>query len=158
MKFSHSIEVSLQLGDNFVSKWSSDSFPNTKYMSPCMESSQNHTLMFCCSPIPGRRFEKQGKLWDRFVPQFFSISWPSPRDWRPTLLCNVVLTVFHTWWCIFCVWKIVRTTFQRIVVSQSWGDCSRMWENYMDPGSATYWMNQSVTKVFVEQPRLHPVR
>ena len=46
------------------SKYSSDSFPHTKYMSQCLENSQNHTLMFCCSPIPGRRFEKQGKLWD----------------------------------------------------------------------------------------------
>ena len=23
---------------------------------------KNNTLIFCCSPIPGRRFEKQGKL------------------------------------------------------------------------------------------------
>ena len=42
-------------------------------MSPCVENSQNHTLMFCCSPIPGRRFEKLGKLWYRFVPYFFYI-------------------------------------------------------------------------------------
>ena len=40
-------------------------------MSSCVENSQNYTLMFHCSPIPGKRFEKQGKLWDRFVPQFF---------------------------------------------------------------------------------------
>ena len=91
-----------------------------------------HVLLFL---IPGRRFETQGKLLHRFVPQFFSISWPSPRNCRPTMHCNVVLTVFHTWWCICCVWKIVRTTFQRIVVSQSRGCCSIMWENCMDPGS-----------------------
>ena len=122
--------VSPWLGDISVSKSSSDSFPHTKYMS-CMENSQNNTLMFCCSPILGRRFEKQRKLWDRFVTQFFSISWPSPRDWRPPLLCNLVLTVFHTWWCIFCVWKVVRTT----AVSQLRGDCSIMWENFMGSGS-----------------------
>ena len=69
--FSHSRTVSLRLGDNCVSKCSSDSFPHTKYMSSCMENSQTHALMFCCSPILGRRFEKQGKLWGRFVPQFF---------------------------------------------------------------------------------------
>ena len=82
--------------------------------------------MYCCSPIPGRRFEKHRKLWDRFVPQFFSILWPSSCDCRPKLLCNVVLTVFHTWWYIFWVWIIVRTTFWHIVVYQSQGDCSIM--------------------------------
>ena len=34
-----------------------------------------------------------------------------------------------------CLWKIVRTRFQRIVVSQLRGDCSRMYDNFMDPGS-----------------------
>ena len=60
--------------DNCLSKCTSDSFPHTKYMSSSVENSHNHTLMFCCPPIPGRRFEKQGKLWDRSVPQLFSIS------------------------------------------------------------------------------------
>ena len=66
--FSHFRTVSPGLGDNYASKCSSDSFPHTKYMSPCVENSQNHTLMFRFSPIPGRKFEKQGKLWDIFVP------------------------------------------------------------------------------------------
>ena len=129
------------IGRQLLSKCSSNSFPHTKYMSQSLENSQNHTLMFCCSLIPGRRFEKQGKLWDRFVPQFFlSILLPSLRDWRPTMYCNVVLTVFHSWWYVFCVWKIFRTTFGRIVVYQSRGDCSILWENFIDPGfeSATY--------------------
>ena len=122
-------------------------FHSQKNMSPCMENSQNHTLIFCCSPFPGRRFEKQGKLWDRFVPQIFSISWPFPRDWRPTMHCNVFLKVFHSWWYIFFLWKIVRTTFWRIIVSQSRGDCSIMWENFMNPGSesATFPQNFIVT-------------
>ena len=66
---------------------------------------------------------------------FFSISWPSPRDWRQKMHCNVVLTVFHAWWYIFCVWEIVRTTFRHIVVFQLRGDCSIMWKHFMDPGS-----------------------
>ena len=66
--FSHYRTVSPRLGDNCASKCCSDNFPHTKYMSPCVENSQNHTLMIRCSPIAGRRFEKLGKLWDRFVP------------------------------------------------------------------------------------------
>ena len=37
-------------------------FHTEKNMSPCVKNSQNHTYMFLCSPIPGTRFEKQGKL------------------------------------------------------------------------------------------------
>ena len=78
--------------------------------------------------------------WDSWSAGFlcsflFATLWPSPRDWRPTIHCNVVLTVFHTWWYIFCMWKIIRTTFWRIVVSKSREDCSIMWENCMDTGS-----------------------
>ena len=72
--FSHYRTVTPRLGDNSLSKCSSNSFSHTKYMSSCVENSQNHTLMFCCSPIPRRRFEKRRKLWDRFVSQFFTIS------------------------------------------------------------------------------------
>ena len=72
--FSYPKTVSPQLGDKCVSKCSSDSFPRTKYTSSCVANSQNLTFMFHCSLIPGRRFEKQGKIWERFVPQFFSIS------------------------------------------------------------------------------------
>ena len=50
------------LGDNYASKCGSDSFSHTEYLSPCVEISQNHTLMLCFSSIPGRRFEKQRKL------------------------------------------------------------------------------------------------
>ena len=60
---------------------------------------------------------------------------PSPRDWRKTKLQCVVLRIFHAWWHIFCVWKTVKTTFWRIVVSKSWEDCSKMWEHFMDSGS-----------------------
>ena len=121
--------VSPQLGDKCVSNVALTVF-HTQNLS-------NHTFFILCSPFPGRRCDKQGKLRHRFVPQFF---WPSPRNWRPTMHCNVVLTVFLVWWYIFCVLKFVRTTFWQIVVSQSWGDCSIMWENFMNPGSesATY--------------------
>ena len=67
--------------------------------------------------------------------KFFLLFKPSPWDWRKTKHQNVVLRVFHTLWHIFCVWKTVRTTFWRIVVSQSRGDRSKMWENFMDSGS-----------------------
>ena len=64
----------------------------------------------------------------------------SPRDWRKTKHQCVGLRVFHAWWHIFCVWKTVRTTFWRIVVSQSREDCYKMWEHVMDSGflSETY--------------------
>ena len=58
--FWHSRTISPWVGDNCVSKCSSDRIPHTKYMSSCVENSQNHTLMFCCSLILGRRFEKHG--------------------------------------------------------------------------------------------------
>ena len=96
----------------------------------CVENSQNHTLMFCFSLILQRRLEKQGKLWDRFVPYFFSISWPFLHDWRPTMHCSVVLTVFHTLWYIFCVWKTVRTTLQCMVGLQSWRKGHEMEKNF----------------------------
>ena len=56
-------------------------------------------------------------------------------DQHSTMHCNGVMTVFHTWVYIFWVWKTFRTKCWRIVVSQSRGDCSLMWENCMDPGS-----------------------
>ena len=144
--FPHYSTFSPRLGDNCVPTYSSDSFSHTKYLSSCMKNSQNHTLMFCCSPILGRRFEKQRKLWNWFVPQFFSIYWPSTRAWRQTLLWNAILRVFHTRWYIFCVFKIVRTTFCCIVVSRLQGDCSIMWENCMDQRSeSAMYRNEIVT-------------
>ena len=133
--FSHFRILYLVLGDKYVSKCSSDSFPHTKYMSPCVENSQNHTLIFRFSPIPGRRFEKQGKLWDRFFQSFPCFLNLLPGIGEKTKHQYVVLRVFNTWWHIFCVWKTVKTTFWRIVVSQSRGDCSKMWEHFMDSGS-----------------------
>ena len=56
--FIHYRNVSPWLGDNYASKYSSEKFPHTKYMSPCVENSQNRTLMVCCSLIPGRGFER----------------------------------------------------------------------------------------------------
>ena len=60
---------------------------------------------------------------------------PSPRDWRKTKQQSAVLRIFHAPWHIFCVWKNVRTTFWCIVVSQSQGDRSKTWEDFMDSGS-----------------------
>ena len=59
--FSHYRTVSPGLRDNCESKCSSDSFWHTKCMSPCMESSQIHTLMYRCSPILGKRHHENRK-------------------------------------------------------------------------------------------------
>ena len=123
------------LGNNYASKCSSDSFPKTKHMSPCVENSQNHALMFVFLQSWGEGMTSKENYGTDLLHSFFSISWPFSRDWRPTMHCDVVLTVFHTWSYIFCVGKIIKTTFGHIVVSQSRGDCSKMWENCMDPGS-----------------------
>ena len=129
--FSRFGTVSPGLGDNYASKWGSGIFPHTKYMSRCVENSQNHTLLLRFSPILGRRIEKQGKLWDK-VFLAFQIFF---QDWRKTKQQSVVLRIFHTPWHIFCVWKNARTPFWCIVVSQSRGDRSKTWENFMDSGS-----------------------
>ena len=65
---------------------------------------------------------------------------PSDQDWRTTKHQSLVLRVLHAGWHILFMWKTVRDTFWHTVVSQSRGDCSIMWENFMDPGSesATY--------------------
>ena len=63
---------------------------------------------------------------------------------------SVVLRIFHAPWHIFCVWKKARTTFWCIVVSQSRGDRSKTWENFMDSGSQseTYTNCQSYGQPF----------
>ena len=62
------------LGDNYAVKCGSGIFPHTKYMSRCVENSQNHTLLLSISPIPGRSFKKQGKLWDKVFLAFQTFS------------------------------------------------------------------------------------
>ena len=97
--------VSPRLGDNCLSKCLSNSFPHTKYMSPCVENCQNHTLMFCCSLIPGRRFEKKSKLMGHICPTVFSlhfITFSAPLETIDALQCNsdsFPLMVI----CILCV-------------------------------------------------------
>ena len=91
-----------------------------------MENSHNYIAMYYWSQIAGRRSWKVEQLWDKSVPYLSYLSKPSPRDWRTKKPQSVVLRVFHAWWHTSCVWKIVRTTFWPIVVSQSRGDCSRM--------------------------------
>ena len=66
---------------------------------------------------------------------FFFFLWPSLRDWRTTIYCNVVLTIFHAWWNIFCVWKNFGTVFCCLVVFQLRGDCPRTFIIFMIPGS-----------------------
>ena len=64
----HYRTVSPRLEDNCVSKCSYDSF-HTKNIIMCGKLSEPHFYVFCSS-ILGRRFEKQGKLWEKFVQQF----------------------------------------------------------------------------------------
>ena len=116
---------------------SSDSFSHTKYISPCVENSENNTLMSFLFSNPMEKVKKARKTMEQIYSTVFSMSWLSPCGWRPTMHYNVVLTDFHTWWYIFCVWNIVRTTFWRIVLSQLRGDCSIMLENCM---FASWWL------------------
>ena len=74
---SHYRTVSPRLGDNYVSKCSSDSFPHTKYVSPCVVKCQKYIAMH---------------HWSHVLTLFFT---PSPHDWRTTKHQSVVLRVFH---------------------------------------------------------------
>ena len=44
---------------------------------------------------------------------------PSPRNWRITIHWNVVLTVLHTPWDMWSMWKTIGTTLKCINVLQS---------------------------------------
>ena len=55
------------------------------------------------------------KIRDRF-------SGPSPCNWRTTIHWNVVLTVLHTPWDMWSLWKTVETTLKCIKVLQSGGE------------------------------------
>ena len=54
---------------------------------------------------PGEKFRKARKTIGQICPIVLYFSWRSPCDWRPTIHCNVDLTVFQSWWRIFCVWE-----------------------------------------------------
>ena len=62
---------------------------------------------------------------------FFYFWWHSPSNWRKVIHCNIVLKIFYAWWRIFCVWKIVGTAFQCIVIFQLQGDSQRTYTNFM---------------------------
>ena len=109
--FWHYRTVSPRLGDIHASKCSSDNFPHTKYISPCVKNFQNYITKQHWSPIAGKRSWNGEKLWDKSVPELSLLFKPSPRDWRTTKYQSVVLRVFHSWWHIFCVWKTVIFTF-----------------------------------------------
>ena len=69
----------------------------------------------------------------------------SPCNCRTMMDQNVILTVFHAWSQIGCVWKIVKTTFPGIIVLQLQGDCPRMNKKFMKPksNSVTSWIKKS---------------
>ena len=76
--------VSPQLVINSVSKCSSDRFSNTKFESSCVKKSQNHTLMFCCAPILGKRFEKQ----ENYGTDFHFITISTQMETKDALQCS----------------------------------------------------------------------
>ena len=57
--FQHLRTVSPRLGDNYESKCSSDSFPHTNYMSPCVENCRNYIALHCWFPIAGKSHEME---------------------------------------------------------------------------------------------------
>ena len=129
----------------------------------CVENFQNKMLTHSCLPISGRLFFNVRKLhgprisecnicftlrsWVHEVfSRFVTVSPGSGDNYeskcgsgifphKKYMSQSVVLRIFHAPWHIFCVWKNVRTTFWCIVVSQSRGDRSKTWENFMDSGS-----------------------
>ena len=138
------------LGDNCVSKRSSDSFSHTKYMSSCVENSQNHTLMFFLFSNPREKVWKARKTMGQICPIVFLhfMTFSQRLETNIALQCSSD-SFPQIWWYIFCVWKIVRNTFWRIVVSQSRGDCSIMSKNCMEPRS------ESATETFSERKKMH---
>ena len=120
--FSHYRTVSPGLGDNCVNKCSSDSFSHTNICHYAWKTLKTTLWCFIVLQSQGEGLKsKENYGTDLSHSFFFSISWPSPYDWRTMMHFSVVLTVFNTWWCIFCVWIHISTTLQRIVVNQSWG-------------------------------------
>ena len=94
---------------------------------------------------------------ENYGTKFFLLFQPSPQDWRKTKQQSVVLRIFHASWHIFCVWKNARTTFWCIVVSQSRGDCSKTWENFMDSGSQSETYNKTKSHYTIFRPVKQPV-
>ena len=93
----------------------------------------SHSIILHCTALYCINKENYGTD----LSQSFFHFMTSPRNLRSTMHWNIVLTVFHALWCVFCVWKIVRTTFWCIVVSQSRRDCSIMWKKFIYPGPST---------------------
>ena len=58
-----------------------------------------------------------------------------PLDWRTSVHWNIIPTLFRECWLMWYPWKIVRTTFQCIVVLQSRGQNPNSCYNFMHPGS-----------------------
>ena len=93
-------------------------FHITTYLKVCAKLPE---LYFDASLFSNRR-EKVMKrnmnmeqIWDRF-------SGPSPRNWRTTIHWNVVLTVLHTPWNMWSMWKTVGTTLKWINILQWRGE------------------------------------
>ena len=87
--FSHFRTVSPGLGDNYASKCSSANFPHTKYVSLCVEKSQNHTLMFHFSPIWGEGLKSKENYGTDFPIVFLAFqTFSSGLDKNKTSMCG----------------------------------------------------------------------
>ena len=104
-------------------------------MSGLLENGRTNISMHHCSPIQGKRSLFFLKVGDRFVPYFFFFLRPSTVDWRTLMHWNVTPTIFQKPWHMWLSWKIIRTTFQCMVVFQSRGKDSNSCWNFMKPGS-----------------------
>ena len=95
-------------------------------MSPWLENFQNHTLMFRCSPIPGRRFEKQEKQWGDHVSigrhQHKDLKWNElclgPIQWRLEAFLGFLVKIKMT--VVMCCQIVARKS-----VAPSSGDFRR---------------------------------
>ena len=114
-------------------------------MSLCKENCHNYITMSIVVLQSQEKVQKTRKTKGQLFLQLFYFSWPSSRDWTTMINCKVILTIFHAWWHIFGLWKIVVTSFQCIVVFQLWGNSPKTYT----PGfeSATQYLEK--TRLFI---------
>ena len=74
----HSRTVSPQGGDNYALKCSSENFPHRKYISPCVEISLTHTLIFHFSPILGGGSKNWGNCGTDLSHSFYTFHYLIP--------------------------------------------------------------------------------
>ena len=140
MKFSPIIEQSSRDWETTVCQYVALTVSHTQIhviMSRKLSEPHLEVLLFS---NPGEKVWNAKETMEQICPTFFLhfMTFSPQLETNNALQCRSD-SFPHMVLYILCV-EIVRTTFRRIVVYQSRGDCSIMWENCMDPGyqSATY--------------------